>query len=181
MNEEIIVSESNRPFWQIIVASLFFTLATVVLLLTLYSIIFTNEKISVSLGNFNTIIIFISIGIGFCVQKRIYVDLANSKFRPSYEIGPIKIGKWQQIINYEYISIFTQPLKDGGSIFEVNLWYDRNKHFKLYEGNDYLQNFMIGFEISEKLNIDLLDATVPNDYKWIDKDEWKSQMNESNS
>ena len=93
MNREIIVSESNRPFWQIIVASLFFTLATVILLLTLYSFIFSNELLSVSLGNLHTIVIFISLGIGFSVQKRIYVDIANSKFKPSYEIGPIKIGK----------------------------------------------------------------------------------------
>lgn len=179
MNREIIVSESNRPFWQIIVASLFFTLATVILLLTLYSFIFSNELLSVSLGNLHTIVIFISLGIGFSAQKRIYVDIANSKFKPYYEIGPIKIGNWQRIHNYQYISVFNQPLKDGGSIFEVNLWYDTNKHFKLYEGNDYLENFMMGFEISEELDIDLLDATVPNDYKWIDKIEWRKTMYQS--
>ena len=38
---------------------------------------------------------------------------------------------------------------------------------------------MMGFEISEELDIDLLDATVPNDYKWIDKIEWRKNMYQS--
>jgi len=61
----------------------------------------------------------------------------------------------------------------GKKIFEVNLWYDKNKHWELYEKHDFAEAFAIGFEISELLNIDLLDATKPNNYKWVDKESLK--------
>ena len=66
-------------------------------------------------------------------------------------------------------------------MFEVNLWYDRVKRIELYERDNYMDAFRIGFHMSEKLNIDLLDATVPNNNKWIDKNEWRRKLNEQNT
>ena len=37
----------------------------------------------------------------------------------------------------------------------------------------------MGFDLSEQLGIDLLDATTPNDYKWINKDEWRKKLDET--
>ena len=36
----------------------------------------------------------------------------------------------------------------------------------------------IAYNLSEELDIDLLDATIKNDYKWIDKEKLKQQVNE---
>ncbi|MCT4629201.1 hypothetical protein [Winogradskyella sp.] len=176
MKSKIIISESNRPIWQIPIAALFFTLAFGLLAYTIYEVKFSNESVRSAIVDIKNIVFLAAIGAGFSSQKRIYIDLEHSKFKPTIEIGPLKFGKWKQIYNYEYVSVFHQPLQDGDYIYEVNLWYDRNKHFCLFEKNDYKEAFIIGYELSEELNIDLLDATVPNDYKWVDKNEWKSKM-----
>ena len=44
-----------------------------------------------------------------------------------------------------------------------------NKHWDLYEEFNYPDAFKIAFELSELLNIDLLDATMPNNFRMIDK------------
>jgi len=165
----IIISESNRPIWQIPVAALFFTLAFGPVVYELLLGFTNNTPIHIHINDFQSIVYFTALGIGFTYKKRVYIDLKHSKFKPSYEVGPLKFGKWMTIKTYEYISVFLQPLTDGTYIYEVNLWYDTNKHFQLYEKHDYKEAFLIGYQISEELNIDLLDATVPHDYKWIDK------------
>lgn len=83
--------------------------------------------------------------------KKVYIDIKNSKFKPSIEVGFIKIGKWKTINNYEYVSIFFDPSKSESEIFEVNLWYDRNKHFELYTRNNFEDAVSVGFDISEEL------------------------------
>ncbi|WP_055447465.1 hypothetical protein [Lacinutrix mariniflava] len=171
--KHIIISETPRPFWQLVIAALIFTVSIAVLLLTFFTMHLSFQ------GFIDTIYIisfsvFISIvATGFCSQKRVYLDLENSKFKPSLEIGFVKIGKWKTINNYEYVSIFHEPSTLESHQFEVNLWYDRNKHFELYTRNNFEDAISVGFDISEKLNIDLLDATIPNNFKWIDKEALK--------
>lgn len=177
-DEYIVVSETQRPFWHLIIAALLFTLALSILCLLYYtfSLSFQGlvDSIYIILGSG-----FISIvASGFCSQKYIYIDLENSKFKPSLEIGFIKIGKWKIINNYEYVSVFYDPGKSESEIFEVNLWYDRNKHFEIYTRNNFHDAINVGYNLSEKLNIDLLDATIRGDHKWIDKEDLKLKTNE---
>ena len=181
MKPNIIISESDRPIWQIPIAALFFTLATVVLIITIYTIKFTEKGAILTLESLNSVFILIMAGASFCIKKSIHIDIENSRFKSTIGLGFLKLGKWQTIKNYQYVSVFHQPTIGGGYIFEVNLWYDNNKHFELYEENSYKEAFFIGYELSEELNIDLLDATVPNDFKWIDKDDWKAKMGEGAS
>jgi len=175
-SNSLIISERPRPIWQIPIAALFFTIAFGFIGFKLYKWMLGGEHLNMSIGDFHIAIYFSALGVSFTSQKRIYVDINNSKFKPSFEVGPLKFGKWQTIHNYEYVSVFHQPLKGGGYIYEVNLWYDGNKHFQLYEKHSYEEAFLVGYQLSEHLNIDLLDATVPNAYKWIDKNEWKLKM-----
>lgn len=175
--QSLIISERPRPIWQIPVAALFFTIAFGFIAFKLYQWILGDNSLNLSIGDFHIAIYFSALGVSFTSRKRIYVDLKTSRFKPSFEVGPLRFGKWATIKTYEYVSVFHQPLKGGAYIYEVNLWYDGNKHFQLYEHTDYTEAFLIGYKLSEQLNIDLLDATVPNDFKWIDKEEWKTQMN----
>lgn len=50
-----------------------------------------------------------------------------------------------------------------------NLIISENQHWELYTKYDLKEAFLVGYEISELLEIKILDATRPNDYKWIDK------------
>jgi len=171
----IIVSETKRPFWQLPIAALIFTAVIYILAKDLYYFRWTNDYLRYFVHGMYAYVFLIAAGIGFCSQKRIHVDLENSRFRPTLEVGPIKIGKWKTIKNYEYVSVFHQPLVNGNYIFEVNLWYDSNKHFELYSEDSFKSALEVGYNLSEELNIDLLDATIPNDFKWIDKEELKKK------
>lgn len=176
--KHIIVSESPRPFWKLIIASLIFTAAIGIII---YLTINNLWKVELTKGNKSGIInIFYLIGIGIllCLHKKVHIDLELSRFKPTIEVGSIKIGKWKTINNYEYVSIFFDPSKSEAEIFEVNLWYDKNKHFELYTRNNFEDAVSVGFDISEALNIDLLDATIPNDFKWIDKENLKQNKSE---
>ncbi|WP_417859606.1 hypothetical protein [Winogradskyella sediminis] len=176
MKSKTIISESPRPIWQMPFAALFFTMATFILLFALYDIQLSEKGFILFLHRLEPCIISVSFGIGFTLTKSIHIDIENSRFRPTYHIGPVKIGSWQTIKNYQYVSVFHQPTVDGNYVFEVNLWYDNNKHFELYEEDNYKEAFLIGFELSEQLNIDLLDATEPNNFKWVNKEEWKAKI-----
>lgn len=43
-----------------------------------------------------------------------------------------------------------------------------NKYFELYSRDTIEDAFNIGYQISKALGIDLLEATISNDHKWID-------------
>lgn len=170
----IIVSENNHPLWKSIIAALLFTIAVFLIIAEFYFFEWSNEYVRDFAKNGLYPIIFLIIsGMGFGSQKRVYIDLKQSKFKPSIEIGFLKMGKWKTINNYEYVSIFFDPSKNEQEQFEVNLWYDRNKHFELYARNNFEDAIVVGYEISEQLDIDLLDATIANDQKWINKEELK--------
>ncbi|GAA4966393.1 hypothetical protein [Algibacter aquimarinus] len=170
MEQNIIVSEKQRPLWQRILAALFFTAAIAFLAYTLFTANWNDDSLIYIGHNIKSFIYLVGFGVVFSFHKSVYIDIKNSKFRSTIEIGPIKLGQWKIISNYEYVSIFHQPISNGDKIFEVNLWYDRNKHWELYEKHDYKEAFLIGYKIAELLKIDILDATIPNDYKWVDKE-----------
>ena len=180
MKSELIISEANRPMWQTIVAAFLYTATLALIFISFYNTKWEYNSLLYSAKKMKGVILVLIAAVSFSSIKKVYVDLENSKFRSTFEVLFIKFGKWKTINNYEYVSVFHQPLKGGNYIYEVNLWYDRNKHLKLYEQYNYTEAFKIGYLLSEKLKIDLLDATVPNDYKWVDKDDWgKTLKNKS--
>jgi len=103
-NENIIISESNRPYWQLVVAALIFTLTLAYIIVVIQTTDYTNQEARILSSNIKTVALLIAISTGLCSHKKVYVDLKNSKIKASYEVGPIKIGKWQQIKDPEYVS-----------------------------------------------------------------------------
>ncbi|OUR91624.1 hypothetical protein A9Q87_09970 [Flavobacteriales bacterium 34_180_T64] len=181
MYDNIIVSESDRPIWQIPVAAFLFTLALALILRAFYLNDWSYHDVILLTEDFKHSSLLAAVGVGFCSQKRIYIDLINSKIKSAFEIGPLKFGKWQTMKNLEYVSVFHRPKENGSYAFEVNLWYEKVKRIELYERDNYFEAFKIGFNVSEGLNIDLLDATVAHQSTWVDKDKWKRKMNDENS
>ncbi|GGI56485.1 hypothetical protein [Winogradskyella haliclonae] len=173
MNSKLIITGSKKSLWQTIVAAFIYTLAILLIFLSINNGKMDLEHINRIADDSYLIVIIISIAVGFSSIKRIYVDIENSRFRPTFEVLFMKFGKWKTINNYEYISVFRQPLKNGDYIFDVNLWFDRNKHIKLYDEHNYVDAFKVGFLLSEELEIDILDSTTPNNYKWVDKEKYR--------
>lgn len=103
--------------------------------------------------------------IYFSYTINCYFDFEKKLFKREKTIGIFKYGKWKPLPELDYVSLFAV----NANTFEVNLWYKKNRHWDLYEKYNIEDAFTIAFELSEALNIDLLDATVPGDFKWIDK------------
>ncbi|WP_299766929.1 hypothetical protein [uncultured Dokdonia sp.] len=176
--EKIIIADTIRPLWQTILAAVCFTACTCVFWLY-FSQSPEVTDIETHRDYMEMGVFFLITGIGLCYKRGIQIKPLSKEFKATFEIGPLVLGEWKKIPNPEYVSVFQQAVKQGNSIFEVNLWYDTNKHWELYTNTDYRESFIIGFDLSEELDIDLLDATTPNDYKWIDKDKWRKELNET--
>lgn len=168
--KHIIVSETQRPFWKLPIAALIFTAVIYIIGKDLYYFNWSNDYFRYLADEIKILPFLIAVGIYLSSHKKVYIDIENSKFKPTIEIGFIKIGAWKTINEYEYISIFFNPSKNESEAFEVNLWYNKNKHFELYTRNNFEDALVVAYEISEQLNIDLLDATIKGDNKWIDKE-----------
>lgn len=84
----------------------------------------------------------------------------------SYSIGIFLFNeKWKNLEDLEYISVF-----NTSNGYEVNLWYKKNKILNLFALEDYDEVLKKGFYLSEKLDIDLLDARKRGYHKWINKE-----------
>ncbi|WP_274474820.1 hypothetical protein [Mangrovimonas aestuarii] len=170
---DVIVSERRKPLLYRVISALLFTIGFGLLI---YYFIYTNwvhNDYRVDASVIRVVIGALGLGAFFGHTRCVFIDLKEHKFRETIAIGPLKFGTWKTINNPEYISVFRQPLVTGEHIFEVNLWYDRNKHWQLYEKPYSSEAFEIGYEISEQLKIDLLDATDPHNRKWVDKESFK--------
>ena len=169
-DKNVIISEGQRPFWQVILATFFYTLATLLLAMFFFDYEPFSE-ITVHRGSdFGLLYIgmlCISQGILFSVVKHIHFDLGQKKIKEEHQVGPIKIGSWKNLPEILYVSIFRQPKSDGNFIYEVNLWYKKNKHFNIYQNTHLDTIVLMGRNIAQTLKVDLWDATVPQKEHWV--------------
>ena len=175
-SENIIISEGERPIWQMVIAAFFYTLSFGSLSYWFFILKFKAFDLGIVDVTGWVIafsVLFLSVGIKFSVINNVLFNLDFNTYKDEYAVGPIKYGKWQALPDVKYVSVFDQPLKEGNYIFEVNLWYEKNKHFNIYRNSHYEPALEMGFHIANKLNVKLLDATVPNNFKYLDMDELK--------
>jgi len=109
------------------------------------------------------------------------INLEKKKFRKIYSILGLSFGKWKLLPETEYVSVYatTQTTKVWGNsantnvkedIYAINIFYDTNKKIEVCNSYSHKEAFDIGAHISYTLNIDLLDATETQNFKWIERD-----------
>ena len=114
------------------------------------------------------------LGVRFSLIQNIHFDLKDKRYKKEYSVGIIGVGVWKQLPEIEYVSVFKQSLKSDesgehcGFKFNLNMWYPVNKHFTIYSCDEPEPVFVVAKFIAKKLQVDLLDATVPNDFKWLE-------------
>lgn len=163
---DIYISQGNRPLWQIVLAALLFTGMFIFLyyFFITFNIYNSVKRVKGSL-HFLQIAIFLFVGgVSFSIVRDYHFNFKERKYKILFCVGPIRIGSWKRFENLEYISVF----KNSKNLFEINLWYNRNKHFNIstYPKNDFA--LLAGKELAKKLNIDLFDATDPHNGKWVE-------------
>ncbi|MBC8766611.1 hypothetical protein H4O18_01270 [Arenibacter sp. BSSL-BM3] len=168
---KIIISEGVRPMWQTLVAAAFYTMTFILLAMFFFGYeIFPEEGMD---NRYNFGVFYIAIacaaqGILFSSVKSIFFDLENQKYKEEYRVGPLCVGNWKALPAIEYVSVFRQLKANGSYTYEVNLWMKGNRSFTIYETGEMVTTFAMGESTAKALKVDLLDATVPNDFKWVD-------------
>ncbi len=170
-NNTIVIKANNRPYGELIVAAICFTFAIGGILSFVLWIFFEVEYFEPYVNYIGISVFLMILGFNFSLKKQIHINLSQSKFKTTKGVGSIGIGRWRTIENYEYVSLFVEPATMN---FVVRLWCNGNRDFTLYESHDFELALGMAYDLSEELNIDLLDATIPNDYKWIDKEKLKN-------
>jgi len=56
----------------------------------------------------------------------------------------------------------------------VNLWYKKNKILNLFFMENFDEVIEHAFVFADRLNIDLLDARIRGNHKWVDKKAYKA-------
>ena len=117
------------------------------------------------------------IGVFLMLREGSEIDLASKKYRELYSVLGINIGKWKDLPDIEYVSVFKTKEKKrvqamgasaniSNQIYKLNLFYNRNKKIEAYITEDINDAFENAKYLSQVLNIDVLDATERNS-KWL--------------
>lgn len=155
---DILITSKPRPIWQKIVAAIFYT-AVGVCIYIFFTTLIPNIIETAS-------VLFV-LALRFSLEKDYYFDLNDKRYKIVKRVGPVEIGKWKEFKDLDYVSVF----KNGRGILEINLWYNKNRHFNLGQGENLTLALTAGKKIAKKLKIDLLDAASnPRDSKWVSVD-----------
>ena len=169
--KEIVVSEGKKPLGILLIAAFLFTASLFFFIYHFYLLFDFGGQFQIKVIKGITSNVSLSVyaflgAISFSKVKTIYIDLEKEKLRTQHSVGVVKVNYFSVIPELENVSVFLN-LQNG--IFEVNLWYKGNKHYNVFNFEEYKSAFDFGLLFSNKLNIDLLDATKKGNSKWIDK------------
>lgn len=176
--KNFIISEGIRPLWQRIIASLIYTGLIMGLLYVIYTSIFISfgNGCWLIVNNIALVLLFLAIAFRFSVVQTLYFDFTNVRYKKEYSAGLIKTGKWHHLPDIEYVCVFRQEVIkdiDGDGMgehrvrFDVNIWYNNNRHITLYSNYDRDSAYEMGYELAKRLEVDLLDSTIQGEKNWI--------------
>lgn len=122
-------------------------------------------------------IIFLISSLFFFKYDGIEIDFETKKYRNIYGILNFKFGKWEDLPDVEYISVFkttqtsrvwvsTASTVVTNTSIKVNLFYNTNRKLEIYESEKSDDAFKIAKEVALHLDIDILDATK-KESEWL--------------
>lgn len=164
---EILISQSKRPAWHFILGGLFYLAAIGLTSYAFYSLYTASEDYSYEKdlgGNLTIALLAFVAGLGSSIVRTRYLNLEKEKLQTEFRLWFLKIRVQSSMPQLKYVSVFNNT---GAEQFEVNLWYEGNKHFNIMDFDEVQPAFDYGRQFSEKLNLKLLDATEKGNSKWI--------------
>ncbi|WP_339916072.1 hypothetical protein [Yeosuana marina] len=172
-DKELTIREPKVPWFNRILFSVIFS-AFLTFIIYFFSDNVINELTTLDLANatfyliwlFGVLIVFI---LPLISRHYIHFNFSNFKIMHSYSIGIFTYNeKWQNLEDLKYISVF-----NAYSGYEINLWYKKNKFLRVFALEDSNEAFEKAFSLSEKLNIDLLDARIRGNHRWVYKSAYR--------
>ena len=164
---ELIISEGSRRWYERALAIFFFSCA-LFFLYRLGCLFFENEPdedlFMHAAHELKPIAVCFAGGIAFSMTKTILIDVDKNKLISRYEVGRFSRNHIANIPALDYVSVF----KNTKDQFETNLWYARNKHYKMFFFSEKASALAFATMVAKKLNLELLDATEKGNKKWIE-------------
>ncbi len=108
------------------------------------------------------------------------IDFKGKKYRKTKYLGPMAFGKWIDLPEVKYISVFRVIITSGvrglsntrvssqEKVIVINLIYDKNKRLRVYKTEDKNDAFEKAGLISKGLGLRIYDATE-REGKWLDE------------
>ncbi|MGC4041235.1 MAG: hypothetical protein QM710_10730 [Flavobacterium sp.] len=168
--KEIFLSDRNRPIWQTIIGALFYTCGLYCIFYFFYIYYYLGITEASLVASIHLLILLIFAAVGgmcFTITKTISINLETEVLKSRYGFGLFFINHYSKIPVLEYVSVYKNYQQN---YFEVKLWHKGNKHYTIAYFATDKEAFDFGLLFSNKLNLDLLDATEKGQYEWIDKD-----------
>ncbi|WP_134148891.1 hypothetical protein [Flavobacterium sp. 270] len=166
---EISIFTGKRAWYELLLASVFFGAFIYMIVLFVY-FAFIEVSVKIAIRAFVTFLVFgtycLVYGFKFSATKNMLINLQTNILISRYIIGPFSYDVKLKVTDFEYVSFF----EDRYGEFGTNLWYVKNRHYKMYSFENKEAAFQFSLNLSNKLNIDLLDATEKGNFKWIEKE-----------
>jgi len=175
---ELVVNQGKRPFWMRLLAAIFFTIVICRLYyvaLSIYQIGFDDTLAKTLPGNIKAIACCFAGGVYYSITKNILIDTDKDILISRFYVGPFSRDIKSQVPELEYVAVFL----DSKGYYQVNLWYVRNRHYQMYVFEEKEPAMKFAKDVTARLHIDLLDATVKNNSVWIDLPDTDSQKSSS--
>jgi len=169
---EVAIFEKKRSWYELLLASVFYSAIIYMIYLSIYygfiepsTKIFIRAIITLLLCGTYCFVY----GLKFSATKNLLIDLDTNLIVSRYVVGPFSYDVKSKVAEFEYVSFF----KDKFDCYGTNLWYFKNRHYKMYDFDNKEAAYQFALDISNKLNIDLLDATEKGNFIWIEKENLK--------
>ncbi len=167
-NEILLIAPEKKPLWKTIAAVVIFTILFIVVIANSFNLFNESPTFKLTLQSLNGSLLplWVLVAIQLLQKKSVTFDFKNDNIISTYFIGPFSHKKTAKIPELEYVAVF----KNGKNLYEVNLWYKGNRHYKLDTFQTAENAFEFATSISSKLNLNILDATERGNSNWIKAD-----------
>lgn len=169
---EVSIFEGKRVWYELLLAAVFYSAFICMVALTVFYG-FIEKSFQIFIRAFITLLICgtysIAYGLRFSSTKNLLIDVDTNLIISRYVVGPFSYDVKSQVTEFEYVSFY----EDRYGYFGINLWYIKNKHYKMYSFENKEAAYQFALNISNKLNIDLLDATQKGNFQWIERQNLK--------
>ncbi|MBP4138036.1 hypothetical protein [Flavobacterium geliluteum] len=170
--QEVSILEKKRSWFELALAAVFYGVFIYLLGILIYVlylgasfVLFIKLLTSVvSVGGF-----CLGYGLLFSATKDIIINVTDSIIITRYVVGPFSYDVNSKVTEFEYVSFFV----DKWGEYATNLWYVKNRHYKMCSFETKQMAYQFCLDLSNKLDIDILDATEKGNFKWIEKDNFK--------
>ena len=164
---ELIVSEGKKSRPEKIIAAFFYTVFFFLVVAVLYNVLIDESSwifIQSIYAPLTGALFCLAFALNYSIEKTILIDLKKDKLIYRFSFGPYEHNQFSTVPKLEYVAVF----KNIEGIYEVNLWFNGNKHYRMDHFDKSTEAFDFAKVVTSKLNLRLLDATKKGDTHWIE-------------